>query len=97
MAEYQVLYWKEIPAQIKVEDGKQEVRRPLPERFQATIDAIAMRQGEVGTDAYLQSWRWGSKQVREGTPEAVAEAIVAELDAAYPPKRLGEMIGETEV
>lgn len=28
----------------------------LPARFQEAIDAIAMRSGLAGTDAYLQAW-----------------------------------------
>ena len=38
MVQYQILYWKDIPAQIKVYEGRRAVSRQLPERFQIEID-----------------------------------------------------------
>ena len=82
MAQYQVLYWKNIPAQIKVfEAGKRPLARALPERFQEEIDRVAMRDGLTGSDEYLEQWGWSAKQEREGTAEEVAEAVLAELQA----------------
>ena len=34
MAEYQVLYWRNIPAQVRVYEGKRPLSRELPENFQ---------------------------------------------------------------
>jgi hypothetical protein len=81
MAKYQILYWKEIPAQVKVvEEGKRTVSRQLPERFQIEIDRIAMSEGLTGTDEYLNEWRWTPKKERPGTAEEVADALVRELE-----------------
>ena len=81
MAKYQILYWKEIPAQVKVvEEGKRTVSRQLPERFQIEIDRIAMSEGLTGTDEYLNEWRWTPKKERAGTAEEVADALVRELE-----------------
>ena len=81
MAKYQILYWKEIPAQVKVvEEGKRTVSRQLPERFQIEIDRIAMSEGLTGTDEYLNEWRWTPKAERPGTAEEVADALVRELE-----------------
>jgi hypothetical protein len=80
MAQYQILYWRDIPAQIKVSDpGKRPISRQLPERFQQEIDRIAMRDGLAGTDDYLNQWRWSAKKDRPGTAEEVAEALLREL------------------
>jgi len=85
MAKYQILYWKEIPAQVKVfEQGKRAVSRQLPERFQIEIDRIAMLEGLTGTDEYLNEWRWTAKAERSGTAEEVAEALVRELEQQIP-------------
>jgi hypothetical protein len=88
MAKYQVMFWKHIPAQVKAWDGKGEVKRLLPDRFQATIDAYAMKDGSTEMDSYLEGWRWGDPQERSGGAEEVASAVVKELDAANPRSRL---------
>ena len=88
MAKYQVMFWKHIPAQIKAWDERGEVKRMLPDRFQAAIDAYAMKDGSTDMDAYLEGWRWSETQERPGSAEDVASAVVAELDADNPRSRL---------
>jgi hypothetical protein len=39
-------------------------------------------------DAYLDGWRWGPVEAREGAPDEVLAAVVAELDKANPRDRL---------
>ena len=81
MTKYQVLYWKHIPAQVKVfEDGKRPLSRQMPDRFQIEIDTIAMRDGLSGSDDYLDQWHWTPKQERTGTAEEVADALLRELE-----------------
>ncbi len=91
-AQYQIIYWRDIPAQVKVKAGRKRAGRPLSDRFPAAIDEAAMRTGITESDAYLAEWRNDGWQEREGEPEALAEAIVAELEAAYPPQRLRQLI-----
>jgi cvfA/B/C family virulence factor len=81
MAKYQVMFWKHIPAQVKAWDARGEVKRMMPDRFQAAIDAYAMKDGSTEMDTYLDGWRWGDPQDREGGAEEVASAVVKELDA----------------
>ena len=83
MAKYQILYWKEIPAQVKAFDGARPVSRALPERYQVAIDRVAMEQGLTGTDAYLDQWHWSTKLERPGTAAEVLEAIYQELLAEW--------------
>jgi cvfA/B/C family virulence factor len=88
MAQYQVMFWKHIPAQVKAWDERGEVKRMLPDRFQAAIDAYAMKDGSTEMDSYLEGWRWGDPQKRTGGAEEVATAVVEELDAANPRTKL---------
>ena len=88
MAKYQVMFWKHIPAQVKVWDERGEVKRILPVRFQAAIDAFAMKDGSTEMGAYLEAWRWGEAEERAGSAEDVANALVKELDAANPRSKL---------
>jgi len=90
MAKYQILYWKEIPAQVKAYDGVRPVSRPLPERYQFEIDRIAMEEGLTGSDEYLNQWHWTAKLDRPGTAAEVLESISQELIALWDPKIRGK-------
>ncbi len=83
MAVYQVLYWQDIPAQIRVYEGKRPKAYPMPDWFQQEIDRVAMQKGLVGTDAYLNAWQWSEKMERDGDIEVVASAVLLELEQAY--------------
>jgi len=83
MATFRVLYWQEIPSQIKAEDDDGgEASILMPQRFAARIDDAAMERGLRSTDEYLAQWRWGEEQDRDGTAEEVANAVRAELEAS---------------
>jgi hypothetical protein len=88
MAKYQVMFWKHIPAQVKTWDERGEVKRMMPDRFQAAIDAFAMKDGSTEMGAYLDGWRWADPQERSGSAEDVANTLVKELDAANPRSKL---------
>jgi hypothetical protein len=80
MATYKILYWQEVPSQIKADDGLDEVTVPLPARFMERIDHLAAQRGLQGSDDYLAQWRWSDEQERDGSAEEVAEAVRAELE-----------------
>ena len=84
------MFWKHIPSQVKAWDASGEVKRMLPERFMAAIDAFAMREGSTEMDAYLDGWKWSEPVERDGSAATVADAVVAELDREYPRARLME-------
>ena len=88
MARYQVMFWKHIPSQVKAWDEGAEVKRMLPDRFQVAIDAYAMKDGSTDMDAYLDGWRWGPVEERDGSPELVLAGVIEDLDAANPRSRL---------
>jgi len=79
MAYYQVLYWQDIPSQIKTWDDMDEVRFELGAAFMDRIDRSAQAQGLTSSDDYLAQWRWGEELERPGTPQEVAEALKKEL------------------
>jgi hypothetical protein len=88
MANYQVMFWKHIPSQIKAWDETSEAKRMLPDYFQAAIDAYAMKDGSTDLDAYLDGWRWGPVEERSGAPQEIIELLVEELTAANPRSKL---------
>ena len=84
MTRYQILYWKNVPAQVKVfpESGR-PLARQMPERFQAEIDRMAMEQGLAGTDDYLNQWHWTAKLESPGNPAEVLEELIRKLEADW--------------
>ena len=83
MTPYQILSWHTIPMQVRAGGRHNRVSKELSIRFQEAVDSAAMLAGFTGTDAYLEGFVWGEMQKREGTPEEVAAAVVAELEAQY--------------
>ncbi len=94
MARYQVMYWKEFPAQVKAQDETGTAKVMLPDRFSEAIDAAAMAEGSADSAAYLDGWSWGPEEERPGSAREVADAVAAEIEQAYPKERLVRMIKE---
>lgn len=87
----QIVCWRDIPAQVKVRAGRQRLSRPLSERFQSAIDQAAMHAGKSETDEYLAEWRTQEAGEREGQAEAIAGALLAELENGFPEERLSRL------
>lgn len=83
MARVHVVRWRDIPVLVEASDGDGAVRRELSPRFQALVDAVAMRVGASETDAYLEGWDQTASTEREGPAGAVAEAVAAELEGTF--------------
>jgi hypothetical protein len=78
---YKILYWQEVPSQIKAEDERDEVTVSLGPRFMERIDQLAAQRGLQDADDYLSQWQWSEEQQRPGAAQDVAEAVKAELEA----------------
>ena len=84
VATVRVMYWKEIPVQVQAEDDDGQVSKPLHERFQQGVDAIAMFDGSAGTDDYLMAWSWGSETEVAGSAEEAATAVMERYNNGFP-------------
>ncbi|ALI54376.1 virulence factor [Celeribacter marinus] len=87
MTDMTIIYWRDIPAQVRMGRGRKASRAVLPERFEQAIDRVAMRIGATDQDAYIAEWRDVVIAV-EGEGQEAVDAKVAELDAAYDKERL---------
>lgn len=83
MASVQVLYWHDIPAQVRAVSGRERRSVSLSDRFQEAIDRAAMMVGVIDSDEYTDLYAWGEPQEREGSPQEAAQAVAAELEAQY--------------
>src|SRR5450759_1658873 len=73
-SKFQILYWQDIPSEVKAWDDFDEIKVSLPTRFAERIDASAQRQGLISQDAYSAQLRWSDAAERGGSPRDVAEA-----------------------
>jgi hypothetical protein len=92
VAERVIVYWRDIPAQVIIRQGRKTAKRELSPRFVQAIDACAMRVGAVETDAYLAEWRKGSPEPCSDDLEAEADTALARLESDYGRDRLRQLV-----
>ena len=81
MATYKVLYWQEVPTQIKAEDDEEDVTVMLDGKFMLQMDILAAKRGLQASVDYLAQWKWSEEEEREGSAREVAEQVKVELEA----------------
>ena len=81
MAKYRVMYWRDIPQSFTVEGDGRTVKRELSQKIQNKIDAYAMVIGATSTSDYAREYKRGAWIERDGSPEEVTDALLAELEA----------------
>ncbi|MGI9364103.1 MAG: virulence factor [Rhizobiaceae bacterium] len=89
MAQLQIVYWRDIPAQVLVKAGRRnQAKRELPLRFTEAIDMAAMRTGAAETDDYLAEWRRGDPVAVSDDLESEADSAMAAIEEEYDKDRL---------
>ena len=98
MASLSIVYWRDVPAQVVVKEGRRTAKRQLGDRFQEAIDDAAMLSGAHGTDAYLDAWRKSDPEPCGDDMEAAAEAARMRIEAEYVADCLARLVaaGGTE-
>ena len=86
-----VIYWRDIPAQVNAQAGRQRHQVILGERFQQAIDRAAMVAGKKTANEYVAEWRRQSGTCGADL-EAAAQAEADRLDREYPPERLNQLV-----
>ncbi|MDD9909314.1 MAG: virulence factor [Ahrensia sp.] len=93
MAQLQIVYWRDIPAQIMVKAGRRnQAKRELSLRFTEAIDMAAMRSGAAETDDYLAEWRRSDPVAVGEDLEAEAQDAADKIEAEYDRERLKALI-----
>ena len=92
LAQLIILFWRDIPSQVIVKQGRASAKRELPKRFIEAIDACAMRTDASETDAYLADWRRAGPVECGDALEAEADAAAARLEADYDRIRLAALV-----
>ena len=83
MARYRIMYWKHIPQSFIVEGDGRTVKKQLSQKIQDKIDALAMVEGLTSSSDYAAQYKRGDWVECVGSPEEVAAAVLAELEAEF--------------
>ena len=83
MAKYRIMYWKHIPQSFTVEGDGRTVKKQLSQKIQNAIDSFAMAVGATSGTDYSKEFKRGPWVERDGTPEEVAELLLAELETEF--------------
>lgn len=78
-----IIYWRDIPAQVKARAGRNRVSAPLPDRFMVAVDGAATVAGKTTTDDYIAEWREETRPCGDDL-QAEADREAARIEGAYP-------------
>jgi len=92
MASLIITYWRDLPSQVTVKQGRREEKRMLSAKFQEAIDMAAMRAGASDSDAYLADWHRGEPADCGDDLAGEADRAAAGIEAAYDKQRLKALI-----
>ena len=93
MAQLQIVYWRDIPAQVMVKAGRRnQAKRELSLRFTEAIDMAAMRTGAAETDDYLAEWRRGDLVQVGDDLEAEAQTAMDAIEKENDKDRLVALV-----
>lgn len=85
------IYWRDIPAQVNAQIGRDRTQLLMPARFQRAVDR-AKRKAQIYTaDEDIAQWRRESRPFA-GAPAEAAQAAVDGLVAAYDADRLRRLV-----
>ena len=82
MAKKTIIFWRDIPSQVVVKEGRTKAKSQLSKRFMVAIDRAAMRAGRQGSAEYLEDWRREIKTC-QGDPQTIAETTTKEMEDFY--------------
>ena len=90
-AQLVTIYWRDIPAQVTAQQGRNREKALLGARFQHAIDRAAMVARMDDTDSYVAQWRREAvKCLADLAPAVAVEA--ARLNESYPDDRLERLV-----
>ncbi len=84
MAKLTVISWRDIPAQVVIQKGRETAKVQLSQRFQEAVDRAAMRAGKSSSSAYLEDWKRSAPELCDGDNiQQLAAQRAAEIEAQY--------------
>ena len=91
MAQLKIVYWRDIPGQVVVREGRRSTRMRLSPRFMRAIERAAYRLKKKQQDAMFEPWH-DVAQPFEGDVQQQAHQLVAHLESHYTEEVLEDLV-----
>lgn len=83
-----VIFWRDIPAQVNAQEGRDRHQVILSGKFQRAVDRAKRKANIYTADEDIAQWRRESRPI-EGDLEAEAKAAASAIEHEYRRDRLG--------
>ena len=91
-AEVVTIYWRDIPAQVNGQDGRERHQVLLSAKFQRAVDRAKRKAGIYTAEEDIAQWRRSSEACDEGVDHAAAaEARARAIEDEYSREYLGKL------
>jgi len=91
VAKLKIVYWRDIPGQVVVREGRRNTRLRLPARFMKAIERAAYRLKKHQKDALFEPWH-DVEQPFNGDVREQADKLVQRLQEQYSDAVLDKLI-----
>ena len=97
MTRYQIIYWRDVPTQVRVKAGRKRASLMLPQRFQQTMYRAAYRAKAINGEAYADNFRnskWmeiSAEMAGNTALDALAQSIARVIDVDHTDERLNKL------
>lgn len=91
MAQLKIVFWRDIPGQVVIREGRRSTRLRLPPRFNKAIERAAYRLKKKQQDALFEPWH-DVAQPFKGDVKEQAEILLRNLDEYYTDEVLETLI-----
>jgi hypothetical protein len=91
VAQLKIVFWRDIPGQVVIRQGRRSTRLRLPSRFSRAIERAAYRLKKKQQDALFEPWH-DVAQPFKGDVTEQAEELLRHLDAYYTEEVLETLI-----
>ena len=88
MGTLSIIFWRDIPAQVNIQAGKNFQKHQLSDRFQKAIDKAAMQSNTFDSDSYLAQWRRGPNIECSDNLKFELKKIINNLESEYTEEKL---------
>lgn len=91
MAQLKIVFWRDIPGQVVIRQGRRSTRLRLPPRFSKAIERAAYRLKKKQQDALFEPWH-DVAQPFQGDVKEQAQELLRNLDRYYTEEVLETLI-----
>ena len=92
MPQLKIVYWRDIPGQVVIREGRRNTRLRLSPRFSKAIERAAYRLKKKQQDALFEPWRDVAQPLEGADIRRQARQLVQQLETQYTQEVLETLI-----